>query len=34
MQAKNQQIYGARAVIEAIKSGKNIDKIWIDRKKK
>lgn len=33
MQAKNQQIYGARAVIEAIESGKNIDKIWIDRKK-
>ena len=33
MQTKNQQIYGARAVIEAIESGKNIDKIWIDRKK-
>lgn len=33
MQAKHQQIYGARAVIEAIESGINIDKIWIDRKK-
>lgn len=33
MQAKNQQIYGARAVIEAIEAGKDIDKIWIDRKK-
>ncbi|NSW45724.1 MAG: 23S rRNA (guanosine(2251)-2'-O)-methyltransferase RlmB [Bacteroidales bacterium] len=33
MQTKNQQIYGARTVIEAIESGRNIDKIWIDRKK-
>jgi len=33
MQAKQQQIYGARAVIEAIEAGKTIDKIWIDRKK-
>lgn len=33
MQTKIQQIYGARPVIEAIESGKNIDKIWIDRKK-
>jgi len=33
MQNKNQHIYGARAVMEAIESGRTIDKIWIDRKK-